>query len=176
MNMKAHSLPSVAGVSQRGFGMIEVMVAVLVLAVGVIGFAGLQTRAVRASGDSYYRTQAMSIAQDLAERMRVNGSQRTYYRTSTLWSGTAATTNCVTTTCSAQAMADYDSATIRANAQALLPQGLVRVEQCKASAVTCIYVAWDGTTPTSGGTATECVDANGQYASTGVNCVMMEVM
>lgn len=175
MSMITHSSPS-APRAQRGFGMIEVMVAVLVLAVGVMGFAGLQTRAVRASGDSYYRTQAMAIAQDLAERMRANSTQKAYYLTTTLWSGTAATTNCITGTCSAQGMADYDAAVIRSNAQTLLPQGLVRVEQCKASAVTCIYVAWDGTTPTSGGTATECVNSNGQYAATGANCVMMEVM
>lgn len=162
--------------AQRGFGMIEVMVAVLVLAVGVMGFAGLQTRAVRASGDSYYRTQAMAIAQDLAERMRANSTQKAYYRTTALWSGTPTATNCVTGTCTAQVMADYDAAVIRGNAQTLLPQGLVNVEQCKASAVTCIYVGWDGTTPTSGGGATECVNSTGQYAAVGANCVMMEVM
>lgn len=178
MNMNTHSFPAALGAArQRGFGMIEVMVAVLVLAVGVMGFAGLQSRAVQASGDSYYRTQAMSIAQDLAERMRVNSSQKTYYLTTTLWPTTTQTTipsACISAACTTQAMADYDAAIIRYNAQTLLPQGLVKVEQCKASAVNCIYVSWDGTQPTAG-TGGQCVDNNGKYLL-GASCVMMEVM
>lgn len=164
--------------AQRGFGMIEIMVAVLVLAVGVIGFAGLQTRAVQASGDSYYRTQASSIAQDLAERVRVNGSQKAYYLTATLWPTTALTavpTACSTATCTTQAMADFDTQIVRYNAQTLLPAGLVKMEQCKASAANCIYVSWDGTQPTAGGTANECVKSDGKYVL-GANCIMMEVI
>lgn len=162
---------------QRGFGMIEIMVAVLVLAVGVMGFAGLQSRAVQSSGDSYYRTQANSIAQDLAERVRVNGAQRAYYLASARWPTTALTAvpdSCRTATCTAQAMADFDAAIIRYNAQTLLPDGLVKMEQCQASAVNCIYVSWNGTQPTAGA-AGDCVLADGKY-KLGANCVMMEVL
>lgn len=162
---------------QRGFGMIEVMVAVLVLAVGVMGFAGLQSRAVQSSGDSYYRTQANAIAQDLAERVRVNNSQKAYYLTATLWPTTDQTTvpdACRTAACAPQALADFDAAIIRYNAQTLLPQGLVKMEQCQASAVNCIYVSWNGTQPTTGAGG-QCVGANGKYVL-GANCVMMEVL
>lgn len=168
---------AVARHGQQGFGMIEIMVAVLVLAVGVMGFAGLQSRAVQSSGDSYYRTQANSIAQDLAERVRVNSAQRAYYLTANLWPTTEQTAvpdSCRTATCTDQAMADFDAAIIRYNAQTLLPQGLVKMEQCQASAVNCIYVSWNGTQPTAGATG-DCVLADGKY-KLGANCVMMEVL
>lgn len=57
---------------QAGFTLIEVLVAVLVLAVGLLGLAGLQTMGLRATTGSYVRTQAIAVAQELAERMRLN--------------------------------------------------------------------------------------------------------
>ncbi len=57
---------------QAGFTMIEILVAVLVLAVGLLGLAGLQTMGLRATTGSYIRTQAVAVAQELAERMRLN--------------------------------------------------------------------------------------------------------
>lgn len=56
----------------KGFTLIEVLVAVLVLSIGLLGIAGLQTRSLQFNGDAYYRTQAQLLATDLAERMRAN--------------------------------------------------------------------------------------------------------
>lgn len=58
--------------SQQGVGMIEVLVALLLLAIGVIGFAALQLRAVDATNEALSRVQAMNLARDLAERIRIN--------------------------------------------------------------------------------------------------------
>lgn len=159
--------------------MIEVLVSMLVLAIGVMGFAALQTRAVRASGDSYYRSQAMAIAQDLAERVRLNNEQMAYYRQAARWPATAQATPpdaCRTVICTTQQMADFDAAIIRYNAQTLLPQGLVRMETCQGTGavMSCIYVAWGGLEPTAGATG-QCVDANGRYR-TDADCVMLEVL
>ena len=57
---------------QQGVSLIEVLVAMFLLGVAVIGFVALQVRALSASNESAYRSQAMSVAQDLAERMRSN--------------------------------------------------------------------------------------------------------
>ena len=58
--------------SQNGVGLMEVLVALLVLAIGVLGFVALQYRAVEASAESTYRVEGMSLARDFAERIRVN--------------------------------------------------------------------------------------------------------
>ncbi|MCO7468938.1 type IV pilus modification protein PilV [Stenotrophomonas maltophilia] len=60
--------------SQSGFSLIEVMVALLILAFGLLGFALLQTTSVRFVQSANYRTQATNLANDLIELMR---AQRT---------------------------------------------------------------------------------------------------
>jgi type IV pilus assembly protein PilV len=59
-------------VSARGFTLIEVMIAVLVLAIGLLGFALLQTMNVRFTQSANYRTQATNLAYDLLDQMRAN--------------------------------------------------------------------------------------------------------
>lgn len=65
---------TIAKLGQRSTGatMIEVLVALLVFTVGLLGFAALQLSALQSSGDSGQRTQATWITQELAERMRAN--------------------------------------------------------------------------------------------------------
>lgn len=60
---------------QTGSTMIEVLVALLILAIGLLGMAGLQTLSLRNAHDAYLRTQATILAVDMVERMRAgNGS------------------------------------------------------------------------------------------------------
>ncbi|MBS1188294.1 MAG: pilV [Rhodocyclaceae bacterium] len=58
--------------SQQGVTLIEVLVAILIAAVGLLGLAGLQARAMTAEFESYQRSQALLLAMDMAERMRMN--------------------------------------------------------------------------------------------------------
>ncbi|MER2584261.1 MAG: type IV pilus modification protein PilV [Candidatus Competibacter sp.] len=53
----------------RGFTLIEVIVALLVLSVGLLGLAGLQLRALQHTHSSYQRTLVNIQALDMAERM-----------------------------------------------------------------------------------------------------------
>lgn len=57
---------------QFGMSLIEVMVAVLVLAVGLLGLASLQARTLVWSDSSHYRSIAADLAADLADRIRAN--------------------------------------------------------------------------------------------------------
>ncbi|WP_257280473.1 type IV pilus modification protein PilV [Endozoicomonas sp. ISHI1] len=57
---------------EKGFTMIEIMVAVLVLAIGLLGVAGLQILSMQSSNGALNRSQATMLAYDLAERMRRN--------------------------------------------------------------------------------------------------------
>ncbi len=56
----------------NGVGLIEILITVFVLAVGILGIAAVQALGVRYNFDSYVRSQAMSSANELAERMRTN--------------------------------------------------------------------------------------------------------
>lgn len=161
---------------QSGFGMMEVLVAMGVLAVGVLGFAALQVRASTATGESYFRSQAMAVAQDLAERVQANRGQRADYLVAASWAVTTPTvpaTTCNNAACTAAQMATFDINQILYTANTQLPTGLVKMEACQASQATCIYVSWSGTQPTAGATG-QCVNAAGSYVA-GANCIMMEV-
>jgi type IV pilus assembly protein PilV len=57
---------------QRGVGLIEVLVAVLVLAVGLLGVAALQAIALRNSQSSLERTQAVVLSYAILDAMRAN--------------------------------------------------------------------------------------------------------
>lgn len=55
-----------------GFTLLEVLVALLVLSVGLMGLAGLQMTSVSNARDAYFRSQAVVLAYDIADRMRAN--------------------------------------------------------------------------------------------------------
>lgn len=58
--------------SSSGFSLVEVLVAILVLAVGVIGAVGMQLSALRSTQQSAMQTIATQLASDVVERMRAN--------------------------------------------------------------------------------------------------------
>ncbi|HYS12032.1 MAG TPA: type IV pilus modification protein PilV [Burkholderiaceae bacterium] len=64
---------------QRGLSMIEVLVAVVIISLGLLGMAGLQASGMRTSQSAFYRAQAAQFTNDMAERMRANlGDARNY--------------------------------------------------------------------------------------------------
>lgn len=56
----------------RGFTLIEVLITLVVLAFGLLGLAGLQSRLTAAEMESYQRAQALLLLDDLAGRMAAN--------------------------------------------------------------------------------------------------------
>jgi type IV pilus assembly protein PilV len=57
---------------QRGVTLIEVLVAVLVSSIGLIGVAALLVVSARSNHAAYLRTQVSFLAQGMADRMRAN--------------------------------------------------------------------------------------------------------
>lgn len=55
-----------------GFSLIEIMVALVVLAIGLLGVATLQFQSLRSNNDASQRSSAIWLAQELAERMHAN--------------------------------------------------------------------------------------------------------
>ena len=56
----------------RGFTLVEVLIALLVLSIGMLGIAMLFAESLQAGRSAQLQTQAVSIAADLADRIRAN--------------------------------------------------------------------------------------------------------
>jgi len=66
MKLRNHSL------SNAGFSLIEVLVTIVILAVGLLGLAGLQARALTAESEAFSRGEALVLLQDMADRIAAN--------------------------------------------------------------------------------------------------------
>lgn len=70
MNRRSHAQPSTGLTLARGITLIEVMIAVLVLAVGLLGLGALQSFAIQSSQMASQRTLATTIAARVADEYR----------------------------------------------------------------------------------------------------------
>lgn len=99
---------------QRGFSLIEVLVAVIVVSIGLVGLAGMQLVGLKGNQQSFSKNQAAHHTQALLERMRGNPSaviDGDYTVDSTTLSCTAGfSTNCTaaTSNCSSTQIAQHD--------------------------------------------------------------------
>lgn len=157
---------SAARKSQAGVGMIEVLVAVLILSIGVLGFAGMQLKALQGTGESFARSQATILADDLLSRVAVNPGQLAEYVKN--WPTTADTSStqptwwndCSSTAtysggnlgsvtnkfCAQDAQAQNDVKQLAWSTAHLLPNGTMGFAQCTGADTYCVTVAWDDTT------------------------------
>ena len=109
---------------QRGFSLIEVMVALLVLAIGLLGLAALQTLGLKFNTQSYQRTQAVLNAYDIVDRIRANSGGMVAGNYDDIdVSYTPPAQDCMAATCSTTQMADYDIGQWKASLTSLLSQG-----------------------------------------------------
>ena len=165
---------------QRGIGMIEVLVALLLLAVGVLGFSALQSYAVYATTESLNRTQALTVMRGLAERIRVNDTSPAtlaiYKDLMKSGKPLAPTERCSTTSCDATQLAAVDVYDARNVAwesgiqlgMATCP-GTVGIGQRQ-----CLLAAWDKTTPTIATDNDSCMSLDGIYRMQ-ATCIVMEI-
>ncbi|MDX1588980.1 MAG: type IV pilus modification protein PilV [Oleiphilaceae bacterium] len=55
-----------------GFSLMEVMIALVILTIGLLGVAGVQLLSLQQTGNAQLRSQATMLAEDLASRVRIN--------------------------------------------------------------------------------------------------------
>lgn len=67
--------PSFRSRRQRGIGLIEVLIALLILSIGILGVLAFQLSGKRANFDALQRTVALQLAEDIMARMRNNAYQ-----------------------------------------------------------------------------------------------------
>ena len=66
---------------ERGISLIEVLVTLVILAVGMLGVMGMQARLQQSEAEVYQRTQALILLQDMASRLAANRNQAASYVT-----------------------------------------------------------------------------------------------
>lgn len=95
---------------QRGFTLIEVLITLLILAIGLLGLSGLMIRGRHTANESYQVQQALALANDMAERIRSNEGAAILYITATDLGATPVTvpTDCALVNCDKVARAVYD--------------------------------------------------------------------
>ena len=93
------TMPTGFAATQRGVSLIEVLIALVVFAIGVAGMAGLQLATLTVTMDSTQRSYVVAGSQDVADRIRSNGIDpslylNTYNEPGTDFCETAAVTSC----------------------------------------------------------------------------------
>lgn len=122
---------------QRGVSLIEVLVAVLVFSLGLIGLAGLIVMSTRSTHVGYLRTQATFLANNMAERMSANPAALwTNKYDDTAYPVAAASAGCDTaaSACNAANLAIHDQQIWSAQLKAFLPNPTASIK-CDATNV-----------------------------------------
>lgn len=130
--------------AQQGFTLLEVLIAVLVLAFGLMGLAGIQATGIKNNNSAHYRSVAAQYAAEMADRIRANPT----------FDYTSVTTpsphvSCKTTTgCTPQEMAENDLYEWKiVGLPLVLPLGTGAVGSVSTSPVNIfkVTVSWDDT-------------------------------
>lgn len=165
--------------SQRGIGLIEVLVALLLLAVAVLGFSFMQMNAVKATDESLLRSRALTIMRGGAEMLRTNsGSDAVKAFKDTLNATTNPTdadlAKCLDNTgCSPVDMATRDANALKK--RALENEMKIRMVGCPGTneTIQCMVTSWGETNASLGTGAKDCAKEDGSY-NPGATCFMME--
>ena len=128
----------------RGVTLIEMMVAVLVLSIGLLGIAGLQTATAKYKVNTWARSSVSTLLADLSERVRINPEEAgtsfaaagvtspSSYVVNANWNAQQAdpltiSKNCETTACTTSERATFDLLTWRNKLRNSMPQGAALV-------------------------------------------------
>ena len=107
--MTYHTQQPAINAVQRGFSLLEVLIALAVFSFGLLGLAALQTVSLRVGHDSYQRTQATMLAYDIVDRMRANPTGLAAGKDNiVLVTDNPGTANCVSVSCTTDELADFD--------------------------------------------------------------------
>lgn len=119
---------------QRGVSLIEVLVAVLIFSLGLIGMAGLLLMSTHSNQAAYLRTQVAFLASNMANRMHANptGVWKSDYNVS-FPASSSSTTSCSSTAgCSPDDLAKHDIGVWNSQLATFLPASSATIK-CDAS-------------------------------------------
>ncbi|WP_276509980.1 type IV pilus modification protein PilV [Niveibacterium umoris] len=135
----AKAFPGNSSSAQRGVSLIEVLVAMVVVAIGLLGVSGMFVMSTRGTADSAARTAAAQAAYELADKVRANNAAIATYLAPTWGVATAIptaaapATNCFTVACTPAQQAEFDMVVW---ARSLTNAALAGMAQARASRLT----------------------------------------
>jgi type IV pilus assembly protein PilV len=168
---------------QRGFSLIEMLVALIIFSVGLLSIAGLQTVSKQANFESLQRTSASQIAYGLLEDMRLNADAvDIYVGAGELGGGSRGgepAPNCAgTAVCNAAQKATHDlwfweqvlDGNFEMNGNAgsgglVLPTLCVTGPAGGGAGIYTVTVAWRGTASLTNANPNSCGEAGGDYGA-----------
>ena len=133
---------------QRGFTLIEVMIALFVLSVGMLGTSAMLLQGQREAANTSSETLAIEIASNIAERMRANilGVRAGAYNIFTS-AGASTFVSCINSTgCTPSQKAEFDAYMANQEIKYLFPDsanGVASVEKIGTSPVFEIQINWN---------------------------------
>lgn len=122
--MSFHNSINQARLRQRGFSLVEVLIALVIMSVGMLGIAGLYVQSLQAGRTSMLRHNAVTLAGDVADRIRANPRAGIIYQDSA-----GEDKDCVdnNTDCDESDMAEHDVFLWKIQAGQTLPGGDVTI-------------------------------------------------
>lgn len=126
------SLPCRSDTNQFGFAMMEVLITIVVIAIGALGLAGLQLASMKYNREAAVRSKATILAIEMSDRMRSNMAgvkagnytqDNGYAAARTTLAAITAPTCGTTTDCTKTTLATLDLANWQSSIVAALPQG-----------------------------------------------------
>jgi len=108
---------------QRGFSLVEVLIALVIMSVGMLGIAGLYVQSMQAGRTSMFRHHAVTLAGDVADRIRANPTAGAVYM------GGGVDEGCVAqgADCTEPEMAAHDIFLWALQATETLPNGQIQI-------------------------------------------------
>lgn len=138
-----------------GFTLLEVLVTLFVIAIALLGTAGLQTYAMKVHQGGQFRTQAVILGLDLLERIEANNDAAIVgaYVADPL--PTSAPVDCFGSACSPADLATYDLVQVGDKLAASLPNGTATIDIAGAGPWTyTLQINWEERITRSARTAT----------------------
>ena len=133
----------------HGFTLLEVLIALVVLSIGLLGLMTLQTNSLKFNHASKLHDEATTLAYDILDRMRIN---KTMAVTTTAYafdtsSGTITAANCVSSSCTPAQLANYDKGEWKTAIESSLPGGIGKISYVDLPDNTRLYtikITWKG--------------------------------
>lgn len=171
---------------EQGIGLVEVIVALLLLSVAVLGFSAMQLVAVKSTDESLMRTRALAIMRGAAENMRGYGENGISAFEKALNANVTDTSGCMQSKdkqskdklnyCTVEQLAAKDAATLNVFAKSQgMTLSIVTCPGTKTGQVRrCMIAAWNDTNATLGSQKNDCANEVTGIQNSGTSCFVME--
>lgn len=162
-----------------GFTMLEVLITIVIVALGLLGVAGLQARMQVAEVESYQRAQAIVLLDDMVARINANRKNSMSYVTTTPLGTDAAVADCTGLTGAALDLCAWNNSLLGATETSGGQNrgAMIGARGCITNTVSTmprefvVAVAWQGLAPTAAPTISTC--GQGSYGNDATRRVLI---